>query len=182
MPQPPRQLSTTELIAGLERALRIDRHALDEALQQQPDLYYRGAQALALAKSRMDAAKEAAADLESDVEIGIREEVVAREEKLTEGAIKAMLRSDPQVREAAQKYLALKREVGQLSALVDSYEQRSYMLRELVGLYIAGYNSDNTAQRNHGNLLVERGRRRLAATEQQQPQPRHRTEEARYRR
>lgn len=142
----------------LELALGIDEHALEEALRSQPETFYRVSKALALVISRRDAAKQALSDAEASADLAVRDE--SREEesraardaaksgkdktgaskiKLTEGEVKARVQLDPAVVDARDVFAQLSEEVGKLSALKEAFQQRSYALKDLCGLYIANY-------------------------------------------
>lgn len=142
----------------LEDALAIDEHALEEALRDQPETFYRVSKALALVISRRDAAKQALADAEAGADLDVRDESreeesrVARDTvrgkdkptpvskiKLTEGEVKARVQLDPAVVEARGAFARLSEEVGKLTALKEAFQQRSYALKDLCGLFIANY-------------------------------------------
>lgn len=123
----------------LEDALVIDEHALDEALREQPQLFYRISRAYALEISRRDAAKQALQDEEASVELDFRDDARERERKITEGEVKAHVQTDGRVVAARDRLARLSESVGKLSALKEAFQQRSYALKDLAGLYIANY-------------------------------------------
>lgn len=135
------------LISDIEPELKIKEHALDEALQQNPDLFYRVSKALALAISRRDGAKQNLAELDAEVDTKLRNEAAQNEEKITEAGLTAKKRAHRAVVRANETLLKLNSQVMQLQALKDSFQQRSYALGNLVDLHVAGYFSDASAGR-----------------------------------
>lgn len=131
----------------LEEALRIDEHALEEALRDQPSLFYRVSSAYAMEISRRDAAKQALQDVEAEADLGVRREAQAEERKITEGEVRAMVQIDGGVVRARARFNQLVETVGRLGALKEAFQQRSYALKDLAGLYVANYYtaSENSA-------------------------------------
>lgn len=128
----------------LEPGLQIDEHALDEALQEQPDLFYRVSKDLALLTSRRDAAKQNVSEVEAQVDLEVRSGAAKRDEKIPEREVDAQKRLHPKVKAAVAQMLQLNSAVGQLAALKEAFQQRSWVLKDLVGLYIANYYSDKS--------------------------------------
>lgn len=144
------------LIADLEGSLKIDQHALDEALIQQPDLFYRVSKELTLAVSRRDLAKQELEELIAELGNDVRVTAVRNEEKVTEGGIKEKVTMDNSVKRAEREMLSHSRIVGQLTALKDAYVQRSYMLKDLAGLYVANYYTDSAGSGRDPNAVKNR--------------------------
>jgi hypothetical protein len=121
----------------LRDRLRIDRDELDVSLEEQPELYYHVAHAHAQAVAEADTAKldrdQGLAELDKE----IRAEFDKAGTKFTENRIFQELQMLPEARELRlTRYKALE-VVNDWQALKDAYHQRSFMLRELVALYIA---------------------------------------------
>lgn len=131
-------------IAELEQGLRIDKNGLDDALEQQPDLYYRVAKLVSLEMSRRDALKQELEEVEAEVDERVRIEAESAKEKLTETEAKMRVRLDPKLKRVRQDILRANRRVGDLQALEKSFTQRSYAIKELVSLYVSQYFGDNT--------------------------------------
>lgn len=127
------------LLNRLEKGLRIDEHALDEALMDQPDLLYDVSKHLALLISRRDAAKQELATVEAWVDGVLRRAAREQDSKSTEAEIKARLRVDSRVVEATEVYLRLSHAAGQFAALKEAFQQRGYALKDLVALHLASY-------------------------------------------
>jgi hypothetical protein len=167
----------------LETSLAIDEHALEEALRDQPETFYKVSKALALVVSRRDAAKQALADAEATADLEIRddareEEVRAAREsvrakdksaaapskvKLTEGEVRARVMLTPGVLAARDRLTALSEEAGKLSALKEAFQQRSYALKDLTALYIANYYTATEHTSGDGTLKDRSARDARAA-------------------
>lgn len=142
--------SGSSLSEELRKHLKIDRLNLDEELIKQPQLFFEVAEAAAIARSRMDAAKDNVERVESDVDQRIRQDAANEDERLTEKEIKALIQNDDDRVKAYASYLDLKRQTEELDQLRDSFRQRGYMLRELAALYISGYfQTSSTKGRGH---------------------------------
>jgi hypothetical protein len=129
-------------IEELEQGLLIDEDALDEALFQQPDLFYRVSKQLALSVSYRDQTKQEKEDTEARVDAQLRHDAEIDDEKITEKEIESQKRLNKDVQKAARELLRLNKEVGSLTALKESFQQRSFVLNKLVDLYTAGYFGD----------------------------------------
>jgi len=131
----------------LEGNLRIDQDNLDECLVEQPGFFYHVAEEVANANARRDTLKLELEELMAEEDGKLRSAAARAEEKVTEASIQNHLRTLPTVQAAQRKYLAARTQSESWAALKEAYSQRSYMLKELVALYLA----------NMHNLGVERG-------------------------
>lgn len=129
------------------RALAIDLDDLDQCLIEQAELYYHVADRYERAIARRDAVKLELEELEAELDESVRRKANKDEEKLTEGQIKARLRTMPRVSALHNKYLEAKGTAGRWSALKEGFDKRSFMLTKLVDRQIAQLN----------NLGVSRG-------------------------
>lgn len=180
-----RELEDDFHIRELEDALRIDEHALEEALRDQPSMFYRVSKAFALEMSRRDAAKQALADAEARADLDIRDE--AREEearvvgkgkeaatskiKLTEGEVRARVQLSAEVVIARDALAARFDAVAKLTALKEAFQQRSYALKDLASLYVANYytaSENGAADRASRDLGASETRRRMNAARRSQ--------------
>jgi hypothetical protein len=144
-----------DTVADLEEALAIDEHALDEALIRQPDAFYRVSKMLAIMASRRDAAKQALQEEEAYADERARSSIPDGE-KVTETSIKSLVRLDKQVLTANDKLLKLSRETALLQALKEAFQQRSYVMKDLVSLYVANYFGDASGGRSENSLRTRR--------------------------
>lgn len=131
--------SEDKYLPQLEQALLIDENELDQAIKVQSELFYRVAKRLALVISKRDAAKQEVSETEARLSVKIRHDAEVAEEKVTEKSIESQVRLHKDMEVASDELLAMNSEVGKLAALKEAYQQRNYMLKALVDLYISGY-------------------------------------------
>lgn len=127
--------------ALLESKLIIDRNDLDTALLEQCQLFYDVSTALVEATAERDATKEELERTYAKVSHEIRS-AHSGEKKPTEGLIDSQIRLDEQYQMVSNQYLVTVENAAMLMALKQAYEQRSYMLKEMVQLYMVGYFGD----------------------------------------
>ena len=149
-------MTESNLYDQLEQNLLIDEHALDEAIEQQPDWFHRCSKQLALLESRRDAAKQALLDEEAKVDTELRMKARKNDEKITNDEIKAQTRLMPAVKKAGQVFLQLNESVNLYEALKESFKQRSYALGHLVDLFVAGYFGGLSQTRTSGGMKEHR--------------------------
>ena len=125
------------MIDELRDRLRIDRDELDISLEEQPELYYHVAQAHAHAVAEADAARLDRDEVVAKLDARIRKTFEAKGEKFTETKLSQELSLLPEAQEARRARVRAGEKVNDWQALKDAYHQRSFMLRELVALYIA---------------------------------------------
>lgn len=131
----------------LEDGLEIDRDALDDCLVEQPGFFYHVAEQVAAANAKRDTLE---LELEETVasEDGTFRALCARsDEKVTESAIKNYVRTIDRVMALQRRCLDARAAADSWASLKEAYQQRSFMLRELVALHLAQIH----------NLGVERG-------------------------
>lgn len=159
-------------LSELRAALRIDRYNLDEDVERQPELFFEVAEAAALARSEQDLAKDSVDEVESRLDVHVREKAERKDERITEKEIKARIRQHPERAEAMKNYLGLKLETERLDQLRDSFKQRSYMLRELVALYLSSYYQDSTISGTRAGVRdarADRSQRRMSEKRRKRP-------------
>ena len=130
-------------IEELEAGLRIDEHALEDALKVHSDLFYKVSDQMTLSLSLRDEAKQQLEETEAEVDLGLRKDAALSEERVTDTAIAFQRKIDRRVKAANANYLKLKHDAARWAALKESFEQRSYALSKLVDLYIANYYGDS---------------------------------------
>lgn len=131
----------------LEEALKIDRDDLDSCLVDQPGYFYHVAEAVAQANAERDTIKLELEEQTAILDKEVRKNALNAEEKITEAGIQNRLRTMPKIKELQLAYLDARTEADRWAALKEAYQQRSFMLRELVALHLASFH----------NLSVERG-------------------------
>lgn len=129
-------MSTTEL-ESQRGYLIIDRDNLDQCLMEQPEVYYHVAKAFAQAVSERDACKLNVEECLAKLDQELRSEALRLDEKLTETAIQNRLKTLPAIKSLRQSYMDRCKEADDWQALKEAFQQRSFMLRELVALFIA---------------------------------------------
>ena len=140
-------------IKQLEQKLQINEHALDIALREHPDLFYKVASQLAFEISMRDAAKQAIIEIEAKIAMELRDDAAKHDEKITDKTVEASVRTDGRFRAANENYLEQHHKAAKWAALKEAYESRSYALSKLVDLYIANYYSSNTDKTTGGPSL-----------------------------
>jgi hypothetical protein len=152
-------------LAELEAELQIDENNLDQCLVAQPGLYWQVAKRHAIAVSDHEAAKKSMAEIEAEIDLEIRKTARNRENRIIEKEIESRKRKDPRLERAVRKMLSLKHEAQLLDALKETFQMRSYAIKELVQLYIASYyeeSSQDKAQRSLRGEKVEQRRMEIA--------------------
>lgn len=127
-------------VRDLSEGLRIDQHALDEALIRNGQVFHDVADACALALSRRDAANDEIKQTEAEVDRLIRQAIAdGKEPKIPEDGIKRAIVLHKDVIAARARLRIRDEELNRLTALKESYHQRSYAIKDLVSLHLASY-------------------------------------------
>ena len=134
-------------LADLRLKLSIDKDDLDEALVEQPDLYYHVADAYVTAVAERDAAKLDLEQATAELDKQFREAAAAAEEKMTETSLQRKIATTPRIMTLERDMLRYRVDADRWQALKEAFQQRSFMLRELVAMYV----------RRLGDLTIERG-------------------------
>ena len=124
--------------------LKINKHDLDGCIEQQAVLFNEIAVALANAVSVRDNLKKDYEEMQAEVAADLRQEALQDGKKMTDKAVTEAVGEDKHVKQAYKDFLDSKQQVDLWTALKESYLQRSYMIKELAQLYIAGYFADQT--------------------------------------
>lgn len=153
--------------------LKIDRDNLDEEIEQQASLYYTVASEAARVQSRADKIENQLKRVSAGIDADVRKKADKKGEKLTENMVKARVSQHDDHKTLSKDLLKEKRRFDQLSALSEAFKQRSWMLRELVNLYVSGYFADSAvrgpredakgrrAERNLKKMAEKRNRKHL---------------------
>ena len=129
-------------LAEFEALLKIDKNDLDTEVERQATLYYSVGSEAARLRSVVDTAKDALDRVTASLDVEIREEALREGDKVTEGSIRSRVALDSTYQAATTKYLTAKGQLDQATALQEAFRQRTYMLRDLVELYVSGYFTD----------------------------------------
>lgn len=146
MPERVQRKAAPITVEQLKSSLAIDEDALDDCLMEQPDLYYHVAEGFAMAVARRDQAKLQLEETTAELDGQYRQQALAAEEKLTEAALTRKLTATPRLQILERGLLDLKAEADRWQALKEAFQQRSFMLRELVQMMVSRL----------GNLSLER--------------------------
>jgi hypothetical protein len=149
-----------------KEAIIIDRNDLDTELANQPGIFLEVAQAYTQAISVRDGLKESLDSLGSSIDLRIRREAVDHGEKLTEALVKARVESNKTYRQHVEDYLAAKAKAEDLFAVKEAFAQRAFVLKDLCGLYIAGYFSTTAVKGKEASEIQYEGylKRRAEST------------------
>ena len=127
----------TTKVDGYKEALVIDRDSLGECLIEQPQLYYDVTSAHVAAVALRDAAKLDLEEVHARQDKAIRADADAAQTKITEARIQQEIHLDPKYKAKRLELLELTEAADQMLSLKEAYQQRSFMLRELVALHIS---------------------------------------------
>lgn len=133
-------------LSDLQAQLAIDKSALDDEVIRQPSLFYDISEQLTDASAERDAAKEDLATIDAELDNKGRKKLSTIHDKVTENMVKNFVQTSPEHEKAFDIFLAAKTKADKLSALKDAFQQRSYMLRDLVQLYSANYFEESSVK------------------------------------
>lgn len=131
-------------MAYYQQSLKIDKNNLDEMLIEQPQLFNDVSEQAALATSRADQAKDDLKRTEARLFMQTRRKFMDNNEKATEAVINAAVTKHSKRKEAYTAWIEAQREASEWDALKGSFLQRSFVLRDLCGLYISGYYGESS--------------------------------------
>jgi len=119
--------------------LAIDKSVLDDEVVRQPTLFCTISEALTDALALRDGAKEALAYVDAEMDSMWRKKLSRSDTKVTEKMVQNYVQCSHEHGKAFDVYLRAKTYADKLLALKEAFQQRSYMLRDLVSLYSANY-------------------------------------------
>jgi len=119
--------------------LRIDKHALDREVCEQPERSLHAGQEAARLASVRDLAKDRSKVVAAQRSLDIRTELADAGGRVTEAQIEARLMTDEERIAAHREYIEAERNVAEAEAERDAWRERGYMLKTLGDLYSAGY-------------------------------------------
>lgn len=118
--------------------LRIDPYKIENALLEQPQLYYEYSKQSAMAKNDRDDAKDNLEIIKSEVEAEIRKSKKFK----TEGAVKSAVENHRKVKRAKKTFINARRNASLLEKAEKAFEQRKSMLQTFVYYKIHNLNSN----------------------------------------
>lgn len=128
--------------AELERlrsGLMVDKHSLDDELMRQPQRFEEVGEAMAMAQAERDYAKEELIQLDAELFAKHRRKIEKSGVRATEALIAAAVNQDPKHQKGISNRIEAQRRLELLSAIKESFNQRSYMIRDLCSLFTASY-------------------------------------------
>lgn len=131
MPQP--------TLNDLQAQLAIDKSVLDDEVIRQPSLFYTISEMLVTATAERDGAKENLAVVDAEEAAYHRKQLAKGTTRATDKLIESLVLTSDEHTKAFNAYLDAKTKAERLNALKEAFQQRSYMLRDLVSLYSANY-------------------------------------------
>ncbi len=132
-------------IAELKEQLAIDKSVLDDEVIRQPVLFYTVSEQLTNAIAERDGAKEDLAAVDAELNAKWRKKLsTSTTKRVTDSLVQSYIQTDPVHEKAFDTWLAAKTKADQFLALKEAFQQRSYMLRDLVSLYSANYYEDSS--------------------------------------
>lgn len=152
----------TQLLADLE----IDRDGLDDCLVKQPELFYHVSEAYVIAVAERDEVKLKLDEAIAGLDQQIRRKAAEDDERITEATIQQRIKVAPLIQQLQREHLSVRQEADSWQALKEAFQQRSYMLRELVALHISRLRerdsySDNAPPRTIREAIGDRNREEL---------------------
>lgn len=124
--------------------LSIDKSSLDDEVIRQPSLFFEVSEAYVEAAAERDYAKEDLANIDAVLDSSIRKKL--SDKKPTEGAVKGLVQCSEEHSKAMRVYLEAKQLADKFAVLKDAFQQRSYMLRDLVSLHTSNYFQDSSVK------------------------------------
>lgn len=151
------------------RKLRVSKHAIDDALEEQADILDRIGQEVTRSAAALAAAEDRLKTTEARLTLGAKDGR-GDDEKLTVPQIAAKVRTDAGRRSDWQEVQRCVQEHADWQKLYRSWEERSYSLKGLGGLHASGYftASSHTMPRAAGPDDRGRGAIRQASDERRE--------------
>ena len=147
--------------------LSIDKNDLDTCLMEQPEIYFKVADALVMAEAERDAVQLDFDELQAELDQDVRAKVAKEDKRLTDKAIEQKLRTLPKVQDLHRQLLAKKNEAKHWKALEKSFDQRADMLKTLVSLHLRstyGYALEAGVGQARTGLIDQKAEQNRAAT------------------
>ena len=157
-------LDHEQYIEKWQQKLAIDQNALDREVEMQPYLFFQVADECAEALSRRDSAYDELKRTDADLNFSVRESLAESGQRVTEEMVKSAVLIDNRHIEAQKKYNEAKLESDKIEALKSAFQQRGYMLRDLVQLFATGYSmgsSVNYPPHSSRDVAAEKNRQAL---------------------
>jgi hypothetical protein len=146
-------MSDSRRLEEFRERLTVDRNALDEALLEQPELYWLVSEAYVSACAKRDTAYDNIKTIDAELDKSIRVNFEKSGKKVTDKVVLSETLAHADHQNAVYEHLTLKEQAEKLGALKESYSQRSYVLKELVNLYVSGYYAQSSVDRESSRAV-----------------------------
>jgi uncharacterized protein YecT (DUF1311 family) len=131
--------SMTAPLDELKQELKIDKSCLDDEVIRQPVLFYTVSEQLTEAVAERDAAKEEMNVVDAELNAHYRTKLAKTASRVTDNLVTSHVQTDKRHEKAFMVWIEAKTKADKLQALKEAFQQRSYMLRDLVSLYSTNY-------------------------------------------
>ena len=128
--------------------LKLDKHALDQELEEHPVLLFKISEAYVQAAAHRDMLKEQLATVDAGLFDNYRRKPVKDKERITDTSIKTAVQADRNHEKAATAYLTAKNQADLLLALKEAFQSRGYMIKDLCSLYTSNYYESESVKPN----------------------------------
>lgn len=155
-----REREEDSLLEELKSYLAIDKHSLDTEIERQPSLFFKVGEAYVKAAAHRDYCKEEIGRIDADLYGKYRKKFEKTGQRVTEGQLANAITSDPDHQAAVDAHIKARTEADMLSGLKEAFNQRSYMLRDLVALHLSSY-YEKTAITDTGNNRELKARKNI---------------------
>jgi hypothetical protein len=155
----------------MQDELKIDKNDLDSELVNQPNLYFKVGKFYAEAMSVRDAAKLNRDKEQAELDRLVRQEAYDANEKITETQVLNRIKENPSYDVVQDRYAQLSKIAEVWLAMKESFQQRSYAIKDLCALWIANYYTDSVgnAERNQSrDRTATSNRERMAEARRNQ--------------
>lgn len=154
-------LPLPEHYADYKKLVEIDREDLEKSLEDQPRLFSEVSEYASKWAAIRDLRKRNAEEVQARVDKEIRDEAIEGNVKLTETAIFNQVKEDDDYKEAQRTFLEAKYFADLWAGLKESYQQRSYALKDLVAIAVRQMTMDSdviASERDRQTLLEARSK------------------------
>lgn len=127
-------------IDDYRRKLRVNKHTLDDELEEQPDIMDRISRKIVELNSKAQEQKDELAKTEGR----LAEDVKEADPKLSLPVIDSKVKRAPERIRAWQRYQQSRAELEEWQGLLEAWKQKGYSIKTLADLYAANYFSVNS--------------------------------------
>jgi hypothetical protein len=137
-----------EVYTAMRSKVQIDRHKLDNCIEEQPQSFLEVADQYAYAKDAHDSAKDALTQTDARLASEIRRACETASERATKDLVDDRVVQHKEHKAAVEAVNRARLQMDLWGGLKEAMQQRKSMLSEMVSLYLAAYFSGNEATKN----------------------------------